>query len=333
MIRLLVFLLCIFPFYVKGLGSFNVGLGLYNIALPLLVLLAFKIKKQTLIIFIIATLYLLLITDLSSNYLKVLNFCFSLLFVLLILSREKELKVQEVNIIFGLVHFIVFINVILYFIDLSLLNNHIFCVDDKSWLGIPRMKGYFLEPSHLGIFIAIPLLRKSFLSLSWTLLFVALILTQSYFGLVLFFLLKYRIVRFASFLIICYFLAGYTPEFFITNSGLVRMFGMGYILSNLNTISFLGNGIGFGQTFFGEMGQNLFGISEFNGFLGDVILDLGLIGLLIFYVLFRKVLGMSSLEIFFLIVLLLNVGFAVGLLAVSMLLFSLLKYEENPVLV
>ena len=315
-----------FPIYISGLGSFRVGLGLYNIILPLLVLFGFNWKKRYLYLIVFTLLYVVSIS-LNSDLFKLLNFAFALTFIFQIFGTNQILSQGDREIVFRWVEIIILTNISLYIFDALLLRDHIFYISDKAVLGLPRMKGYFPEPSHLGIFLAVVLCRYKLRSFKFIMFFLALLVCQSFFGYALFTFLRFRRSRALFVAAIAILIANFSAELFFSNSGLVRLFGLGYLINSPHNIPFIGHGIGFGQRFFESIGTN-YGLNEFTGFFADFVLDLGLFGVFMIFLVMKIKLKLRMDELLLFVIVYLNVGLAVGVFVVVMGLFNLILNEK-----
>lgn len=210
-------------------------------------------------------------------------------------------------------------SIFLYLLDIMGFNFFDAAINDKKVLNIPRFKGIFLEPSHLAITIApfcINLLRNSFFRARSILYHFYLLLAQSYFGYVFYSVLRLKVwalVLAGLFSFILLF-QNFDPILFFSNSGLVRVFPLFFVLtSRVELLSVLGKGIGYGAKYFEDIGYKEFGVKEYSGFAIDIFLDLGLIGIILFFLTLVKTGQLPIKTLFIFAVLSFNFGHLVPL--------------------
>ena len=286
--------LYLYAIRIKGLGSYEVGASLFNIILPFVILFYIKKKDSKLFFFIFIFIsYVLLISMNSNSLLKITNFIFSSIFLFLYINYcflFQNSKIILSHFRDGIL-FYLGISLALYFFQYSTNINIGALFFDKYFI-LPRMSGAFMEPSHMGITVAVLffsyqqkyLFKTKFLIKFY--LLSLLVLAQSSFGIVFYFLLKLKrwVVALLIFVLFLYLYENFSVEFFFSNSGSVRLYGLFYLLNNLEILTFFGYGVGHGSSLFQTMLKDQLNISEFSGFLADFFIDLGVIGS--FYFLF-----------------------------------------------
>lgn len=325
------------PIYITDLGGFGVGVGLYSILLPIFSIIYFNNHKNKKIVYysLLFIAYVICISYSNFRVLKVINFSLGS-FVLIqyfnfcvnnYVLAKKEFKKGFATLII--------ISIFLYLLDLGLLNLGNFAFADKDVIGlsIPRISGVFLEPSHFGLICAAYILLYSENKISILKkinLYAPLIVSQSYFAYTIILISKINIKIFyvLSLILITYLSYFFSVDFFFSNSGLVRLFGLFYIINDLSLLTLIGNGIGHGQLFFGLVGESLLGLTEFNGFFADLVLDIGVLGLILlgYIITFRKKNKLIIILIF--IILNLNFGLAVSLFPILLSAFYISSLKE-----
>jgi len=183
-----------------------------------------------------------------------------------------------------------------------------------------RLKLFFIEPSHLGIFSAIMFflskkIRSKFLFLTM------LTLTGSLFGLVFFLILKFRkypiilsIILGIGFIVFIS-QALNNPTLAFTNSGTVRLIGAIHLFNNLEPLKLLlGFGLGSGDQALLPIFKAI-NIDQANGFIFSSIYDLGIGATILFFKIFCN----NIFDLLILILLLLNFGLGSFLLVIFFL--------------
>ena len=325
------------PIYITGLGGFGVGVGLYSLLLPVLAIIYFNDHKSKKIVYysLLFIAYIICISYGDFKILKVINFSFGS-FVLIhyfnfcvdnYVLVKKQFKKGFATIII--------ISIFLYLLDLVIPNLGNFAFADKDVLGlsIPRISGVFLEPSHFGLVCAAYILLHSenkVSKLKKIKLYTPFIISQSFFAYIIIVISKIniKIIIVLGLAFITYLNSFFSIDFFFKNSGLVRLFGLFYIINDLSILPLIGNGIGYGQLFFGQIGESLLGLSEFNGFLADLLLDIGVLGMILlgYIITFGK--KNKSFIILIFIILNSNFGLAVSLFPVLLSAFYISTLKE-----
>ncbi|MDB9811992.1 hypothetical protein OAC13_01580 [bacterium] len=183
-----------------------------------------------------------------------------------------------------------------------------------------RLKLFFIEPSHLGIFSAIMyFLSKK--TLSKFLFLTTLALTGSLLGLVFFLILKFKkypltlLIAFVVGLMVFISQALNNPALVFTNSGTVRLIGAIHLFNNLEPLKlFLGFGLGSGDQALLPIFKAI-GVDQANGFIFSSIYDLGIGATVLFF----KIFCVNIFDVLILILLLLNFGLGSFLLVVFLL--------------
>ena len=186
-----------------------------------------------------------------------------------------------------------------------------------------RLKLFFIEPSHLGIFSAIMFfLSKKILS---KFLFLAmLLLTGSLFGLLFFLILQFRkfpiiltIILAISFMVFIS-QALNNPALAFTNSGTIRLIGAIHLFNNLEPLPLLlGFGLGSGDQAILPIFEAI-NVDQANGFIFSSIYDLGIGATILFFKIFCD----NIFDMLILILLLLNFGLGSFLLVVFFLMIK-----------
>ena len=195
-----------------------------------------------------------------------------------------------------------------------------------------RLKMMFAEPSHLGMF-ATALIFVSKSHRLRVLLFLTLLASQSFIALLFLVVLKFHrhpkfLIIFSSGLVsIFIYFTSLSPELFWSNSGAIRLIGVGYLFQNLDLVGlFLGHGLGAGDIALTPIFESN-GVDQANGFLFSTIYDVGLIGMmLLLYCLCR-----NKFESFVLAVLLLNFGLGSFIFIVIFVLVKKMSLEAQVV--
>lgn len=323
--------LYLYPFRISGIGNFGIGVSVFNLFLPLIILLyasSFRrigFKPLPFIIYFIAISVLK-----NASLLSAMNFIFSYIFIIYYFDFIN-------NLAGALRHFFIssfaicIISLLLYLVDI-LLGGVIsaFTADKGGFLSLPRMNGIFLEPSHAGMILALLFSTLSFIYkkkyihkyLSLTTFF----LTQSAFGYLLFLMInlrKYFLIL--GLLAAFYILFNIDLDLIAQNSGGVRLYGLFYMIKNFNFIDIiLGHGSGYGIKYFSETIGSDFGLEIFNGFIAELILDIGLLGICIAAIYIPKI-GDKIYFLLFFTFLLFNFGVTVSLFPYLLAFISVYK--------
>jgi hypothetical protein len=315
--------LYLYAIRIKGLGSYEVGTSLFNLILPIIIF--FYIKKYNvkfLILLFFYCLYVLLISATSGASLKIANFIFSSCFLFFYLNYcfvYFNSKIILSHFRDGMI-FYLGTSLVLYIFQFST-NIDIGALFFDSYLVLPRISGAFMEPSHLGITVAILffshnhkyLLKTKFLTKTY--LLTLLVLAQSSFGFFIYFLLKLNrwILAILISILFVYLYYNFSVGFFFSNSGLVRLYGLFYLVNNLDILTIFGSGVGYGSNLFQLMLKDQLNIPEFSGFLADFFIDLGILGssFFLFLLSYQKPHKLTIYILFFLLYL--QFGFSVSL--------------------
>ncbi|NQV76889.1 MAG: hypothetical protein HQ490_00860 [Lutibacter sp.] len=323
--------LYLYPFRISGIGNFGIGVSVFNLLLPLIIFLyvgSFRrigFKPLPFIVYFIA-----ISIFRNTNLLSAVNLTFSYIFIIYYFDFIKNFKG-------ALRHFFIssfaicIISLLLYLVDIPF--GGVFSAataDAEAFLHVPRMNGIFLEPSHAGMILAL---------LFSTLLFIykkkyihkyisltTFILTQSAFGFLLFILVNFRkYFLILGILVAFYLLLNTDLELFIQSSGGVRLYGLFYMIRNFSLGDIIvGHGSAYGIKFFSETIGSDFGLEIFNGFIAELILDVGLLGICIAIIYIPKI-GDKIFFMIFLILLLFNFGFTVSLFPYLLAFISVYK--------
>lgn len=323
--------LYLYPFRINGIGNFGIGVCIFNLLLPLIILLysrSFRkigFKPLPFIIYFITISFVK-----NANLLSSVNLIFSYIFIIYYFDFINNSN--EVLRHFFISSFTVcIVSLILYLIDIPLGGMlSASTADAEAFLPLPRMNGIFLEPSHAGMILA--LLFSTFLFIhkkKYTHKYISLatfLLTQSAFGFLLFLMVNLRKYLLISGALVAFYLLLNTDlELFIQNSGGVRLYGLFYMFNNFSLSEIiLGHGSGFGIKFFSETIGADFGLELFNGFIAELILDMGLLGIFIAVIFIPKI-GDKIYFLLFLILLLFNFGFTVSLFPYLLAFISVYK--------
>jgi hypothetical protein len=189
--------LYLYPFRISGIGNFGIGVSVFNLLLPLIILFyagSFRkigFKPLPFFIYFIAISFLK-----NSNLLSAMNLLFSYIFIIYYFDFIKNL-VGALHHFFISSFIICIVSLFLYLVDITLGGALSASTNDaKAYFPIPRMNGIFLEPSHAGMILA--LLFSTFLFIykkKYIYKYISLttfVLTQSAFGFLLFLMVNLR---------------------------------------------------------------------------------------------------------------------------------------------
>jgi hypothetical protein len=211
-------------------------------------------------------------------------------FFLIKLLQNNSIKNSILDVINSVKLQVVLIALIL----IALLNtsNSIFWDNDSKFLALPRLQLLNSEASHFALSLA-PIILLTRSKAVKTCYLIAMILSQSYLGLLFLGLLhfiKYKAIRYLLIILFIFIISIITNlEFsdFISNSGLARLVGISLFQNTDNNIInyLIGFGVGQADNVL-EYDFNSVGIIGANSFIFGAIYDLGLIGMLLYFYLF-----------------------------------------------